>query len=63
MRYKDDFTRVVMIALSKKNKAMECSDFRTISFISMLQNSAKSFDKENRGKGTDFINEKLDLNS
>src|SRR5678816_1759847 len=32
-KWPDDFTRTVMIPLPKKNNAVKCSDFRTISII------------------------------
>ena len=32
-KWPDDFTRTVMIPLPKKNNAVKCSDFRTISLI------------------------------
>ena len=32
-KWSDDFTKVVVILLPKKNNATECSDFRTISLI------------------------------
>ena len=32
-KWSDDFTRTVMIPLPKKNNAVQCSDFRTISLI------------------------------
>ena len=32
-KWPDDFTRTVMIPLPKKNNAIKCSDFRTISLI------------------------------
>ena len=32
-KWPDDFTRIAMIPLPKKNNATKCSDFRTISLI------------------------------
>src|SRR5207245_2825214 len=58
-KWPNDFTRTAMIPLPKKNNAVNCSDYRTISLICHASKiMLKVLIKENRGESKTFVGTK-----
>ena len=58
-KWPDDFTRAAMIPLPKKNNAVKCTDFRTISLVCHASKiMLRVLTKNNRSKGETFVRTK-----